>query len=269
MDFDYRLPDTEVPAITVRRSALGRISVLVDGAPSKGRDGVHEIAGSDGTPHYIRVVGAWTGLRVIGDGWDTALESARPLWSLALIFAPLFLVIGGLIGATLGVIGVGVNAAIARTALRLPLRVVAMLLVVALGLAGWIGAGAFLTGVSSARVSYRTGTCLEGITPSTDLVSQAPATVDCGTAHDAEVVGTFNVEGSAYPGDRGLLDVARQQCPGLFASYVGVAFDQSRLDILPVVPTQIAWEAGSREVSCVALTQDGTKLTGPIKGTGQ
>jgi hypothetical protein len=144
-----------------------------------------------------------------------------------------------------------------------------MVLVLVLGLGGWIGAGMLLTGVSSARVSYKTGTCLEGITPSTDLVSQAPKTVDCATAHDAEVVGTFNVEQVAYPGDKGLLGAANGQCPGLFAAYVGIAFDASRLDILPVVPTEIAWEAGAREVSCVALTTDGTKLTGSVKGTGQ
>ena len=42
-----------------------------------------------------------------------------------------------------------------------------------------------------------------------------------------------------------------------------------RLDILPVVPTQVAWQAGAREISCVALTTDGSKLTGSVRGTAR
>ncbi len=50
---------------------------------------------------------------------------------------------------------------------------------------------------------------------------------------------------------------------------MGLDFGASRLDILPVVPTQVAWEAGVREVSCVALTTDKSKLTGSVKGSAR
>lgn len=270
MDFDYRLPETDRPAITIRRTALGRVLVLVNGAAVRGREGVYEIPGADGETHLLKVSGAWTGLRVTADGWEVPLEPPTPLWSRALIFAPLFLIVGGLIGACLGVIGAAVNLVIGRSSARLPLRTLAMLLVLALGLGGWIGAGALLTGVSSSRVSYATGTCLEGITPETDLVSQAPQTVDCGTAHDGEVVGTFDAPGgTTYPGGSGLLDAARAQCPVLFTAYVGADFNASSLDVLPVVPTEVAWAAGTREISCVAITTDRTKLTGSVRGSGR
>ena len=96
--------------------------------------------------------------------------------------------------------------------------------------------------------------------------------MDCSSAHDGEVVGSFDVQaaaGAAYPGTGALQTAASQGCPPRFADYVGIAFEASRLNILPVVPTQVAWQAGTREVSCVALTTDGTKLTGSVKGTAR
>jgi len=269
VDVDYRLPGTDEPAITIGRRALGGIRVRVDGVALRGRRSVYQVPGADGEVHLLRVTGAWTGLRAIAGGADTALEPPVPLWARILTFLPLMLVVGGLVGATLGVIGAALNGVIGRSPLRLPARVVAMLLVTVLATAGWLGVGALLTGVGSARVSYATGTCLEGITATTDLVSQAPRSVDCGTAHDGEVVGTFNLDAAAvYPGDTGLQAAAGQGCPPLFAAYVGIDFTASRLDILPVVPTQVAWQAGTREISCVAVTTDGSKLTGSVKGTG-
>jgi len=244
----------------------------VDGARVKGRSGVHEVPGREGQVHLVKVTGAWSGLRAIADGWDTALEPPVPLWSRILIVVPLLLIIGGVIGATLGLIATGVNATIGRSPIRLPIRIVAMVLVTVLAAAGWVGVGAALTSVGGARVSYATGTCLEGIGSSTDLVAQSPKTVDCGTAHDGEVVGTFDVQavqGTAYPGSDALQTAAGSGCPPRFADYVGVAFTSSKLDILPVVPTQVAWQAGTREISCVAVTTDGTKLTGSVKGTAK
>ena len=70
-------------------------------------------------------------------------------------------------------------------------------------------------------------------------------------------------------GDAALQSAAGQGCPPRFAAYVGIDFTASRLDILPVIPTQVAWQAGTREISCVALTTDGTKLTGSVKGSGK
>jgi len=272
VDFDYRLPGTDEPEITIRRTALGGIRVLVDGVRVRGRAGVHEVLGPDGQIHLVRVTGAWTGLRAIADGWDTALEPAVPLWARSLVFTPILLIIGGVVGASLGIIATGLNTAIGRLPLRLPFRVVAMLLVTVLATAGWVGVGVALTSVGGARVSYETGTCLNGITSKTDLVAQSPTTVECGSAHDGEVVGTFNVEAAStmpYPGTNALQTAAGEGCPPRFADYVGIDFTSSRLNILPVVPTQVAWEAGTREISCVALTIDGTKLTGSVKGTAK
>ncbi len=270
MDFDYRLPDTEEPAITIRRTTAGRIGLLVDGVAVAGRSGVFEVPDSTGQIHLVKVTGAWTGLRAIADGWDTPLEPAVPLWSRLLILLPLLLVVGGLVGLMLGAVAAALNAIVGRSSADIRKRAAVMVLLTVLAAAGWAAAGAALTSVPATRVSYATGTCLNGIAPGIDLVSQAPTTVDCSTAHDAEVVGTYNADPApSYPGESSLMTSAAYQCPTLFKDYVGTDFGSSKLDILPVVPTEIAWAAGTREISCVAITTDGSKLTGSVRGTRQ
>jgi hypothetical protein len=270
VDFDYRLPGADEPAITIRRSAVGKIGLLVEGVPVPGRSGVYEVPDADGELHLVKVEGAWTGLRAIADGWDTPVEPPVPLWARLLIPLPLALVVGGLVGLGLGAAATIVNAAVGRTSAGVVARAAVMILTTAVAAAGWVAVGNALTSVPAPRASYATGACLDGITPGTDLVSQAPVTVDCRTPHDGEVVGTYNVDSTGpYPGESSLRTSAANQCPPLFADYVGIAFSASRLDILPVVPAEIAWGAGAREISCIAVTTDGSKLTGSVKGSRQ
>jgi Septum formation len=270
MDFDYRLPHTEEPEITIRRTAAGRIGLLVDGVAVAGRGGVYAVPDSTGEVHLVKVTGAWTGLRAIADGWDTPVEPAVPMWSRLLILLPLLLVVGGLVGLALGAVAAALNALVGRSSAGIRKRAAVMVLLAAVAAVGWVATGAVLTSVPATRASYATGTCLDGIAPGIDLVSQAPTTVDCSTAHDAEVVGTYNADPApSYPGESILQTSAAYQCPTLFKSYVGIDFGSSKLDILPVVPTEIAWAAGTREISCLALTTDGSKLTGSVRGTRQ
>jgi hypothetical protein len=270
VDYDYRLPGTDEPVITVRRSAVGGVSVFADAVRLHGRRGRYEIADADGEPHAVTVTGAWTGLHVIADGVDTPLEPTAPTWLLVLTALPLILVIGGIVGGLLGAAGVGVNALIGRSGLRLPVRAVSMVAVLGLAALAWLGIGSALTTVPSPQTVYAVGACLTGVSSGADLVVKAPTVVDCSGQHDGEVVGTFKLDsGAVFPGETGLSQAAAQQCPALFAAYVGRDFSTSRLDILPVVPTQVAWDTGVREIACVAITTDGSKLTGSVRGTGQ
>ena len=270
MDYDYRLPGTDEPAITIRRTALGAVSVSADGIRLRGQRGRYEVRDADGEARAFAVTGTWTGLHVIADGVDTPVENPVPTWLLVLTALPVVLVIGGLVGGLLGAIGVAVNAVIGRSGLRLPVRAVAMVAVLGLAALAWLGVGSALTAMSSPQTVYAVGTCLSGVSSGADLVAKAPTVVDCSGQHDGEVIGTFKLDsGASFPGEAGLSQAAAQQCPTLFAAYVGRDFSTSRLDILPVVPTQVAWDTGVREIACVAITTDGSKLTGSVKGTGQ
>lgn len=270
VDHDYRLPEADEPAITVRRTALGRIEVFADGERLRGRRGVYAVTDANGRTRLFRVAGAWSGLRAYADGTVSPLERPTPIPLLVLPFLPLALVVGGLLGTALGALGVLLNAAILRLPIRGLIRAVLMVAVLAAAAAAWAGIAAALTSVPHTAQLYTTGSCLTGITPGADLVARAPVVVDCSTPHDAEVVGTFRLTQTGdFPGASALRTEAQAQCPVLFAAYVGIEFGASRLDILPLVPTDASWRTGDRGVACLAVTTDGSRRTGSVKGSRQ
>jgi hypothetical protein len=77
VDFPYRIPGTTEPEITIRRSALGNLSVHVDGQQLKrrGRGMRYDIPLPDGTTTELEVTGQWRGLKAKANGVETALCS--------------------------------------------------------------------------------------------------------------------------------------------------------------------------------------------------
>ena len=56
------------------------------------------------------------------------------------------------------------------------------------------------------------------------------------------------------------------RCPQLFASYIGIAFDVSRLEMLYLYPSEDTWGQGDRQIACIATGSDGEQLTGTLAG---
>ena len=140
MDFPFRIPGTTEPEITISRSALGNVSVHVNGQQLKrrGRGLRYDIPLPDGTATELEVTGQWRGLKAKVNGVETALEPpVSPIYVL-LIFLPLALVaVGGLIGGLVGVFTSMANMVISRRRLAAPLKLAAMVSVVAVGIAVW------------------------------------------------------------------------------------------------------------------------------------
>src|ERR1044072_4844093 len=122
MDISFRMPETTEPEITVRRSALGNLTVLVDGVPAKRRKGrslTYDTPLSDGSVAELQLKGQWTGLKAIVNGRELPLEPPVPRPLVILIFLPLVLVlVGGLIGALIAVGASAINARLARLPMR-------------------------------------------------------------------------------------------------------------------------------------------------------
>ena len=270
MDIPFHIPGTTEPEIVIRRSALGNISVLVGGTPLKARRGrglTYDIPLPDGTVKELRLAGQWTGLRATVDGVETQVEPRVSRILAALIFLPLALVvIGGLIGAAIGGATSAVNLAISRASMRAPLKFAAMLGTTVLAGVIYLGVAFAVTPIAK----LETGQCLNGVRPGAELTASSTRPVDCATAHDNEVVGTvLSPLNGAYPGQQALVDAASPGCTAVFASYVGVAFQASELDMILVTPSDLTWVKGDRLTACVALAANSGKLTGTIKGTGR
>ena len=265
VDFPFLIPGTTDPAITIRRTFLGDLRVLANGIPVKRRRQVFAIPLADGTSAELRLSGQWTGLKAVVNGVETRLEPPVPRLLVGLIFLPLGLVLlGGLIGGLIGAVTSGVNLGISRGTMRRPVQVMLMVGATALATAVWFAIAFTLSPVPT----LATGTCTNGIREGEQPAS-AYRPVDCALSHDNEVVGTVTYpEGGAYPGQDVLFAFGQRPCSEAFASYVGIDFQSSVLNMIILTPSDLTWVKGDRAISCVALQASG-KITGSIRGAAR
>jgi hypothetical protein len=269
MDLPFRIPSTTGPDIVVRRSALGSLQVLVDGIPVKGKRGRYPIQLSDGTGKELRLTGQWTGLKAVVDGVETPLEAPIPKYLLVLIFLPLALVIlGGLIGGAFGGLGAAINTGVARLSLPTAGKVIAMLGVTVLAAALYVVTAVAFRSAIAPNATLDVGACVNGVAEG-QVITTSLDPVPCTTPHDNEVVGSAtHPDATAYPGQAALETFAATPCIAAFNAYVGGDFQTSSLAMLPIVPTESTWAKGDRAITCVVLTNDGSKLTSSVKGSG-
>jgi Septum formation len=114
----------------------------------------------------------------------------------------------------------------------------------------------------------RAGQCID-LDDGADVVSTVPEH-DCDDPHDAEVYFVHELTGRAeYPGDAEVGRRASDVCTGHeFERYVGVAFDDSALEVRYMRPTELSWRQGDRRVVCAVVRRDGDALVGSVAGTG-
>ena len=145
-----------------------------------------------------------------------------------------------------------------------PVKVAAMLGVTGLAIALYFGVAIAITPLPN----LTTGSCTNGIHEGADLSAADLRPVDCAIAHENEVVASVPYTGGgAYPGVDALATAAETACLQGFASYVGVDFQASTLEMILVTPTDLSWLKGDREVDCVVYAAGGAKLTGSVKGS--
>lgn len=85
-------------------------------------------------------------------------------------------------------------------------------------------------------------------------VTEIP-TVDCAEEHDAQVVGAFDMPGEDYPSDEEWTSEIEKSCLKGFEEFVGLEYAESTLSVRDLSPTEESWEAGDRQVLCIAFTE--------------
>jgi hypothetical protein len=126
--------------------------------------------------------------------------------------------------------------------------------------AAGLGLLAGLSACSQELPTADVGACMD----SSDLEGQIVElpTVPCDEAHDAQVVGKFDLSEGDYPGDETVTEQSTDRCATEFEQFVGVAVDQSSLELKFVAPNDQTWDADNgREVLCFAVTLDGSTVT--------
>ena len=119
--------------------------------------------------------------------------------------------------------------------------------------------------------SLEPGTCFDDVVELTEAggeVGQVPV-VDCAGPHDNEVFATFDLEGSTFPGDDRVLQLALDGCLDRFDDYVGVDPASSRYAVSHLVPTERTWDVNDdREVVCFLYDRELAPLEGSAQGAG-
>ena len=93
-------------------------------------------------------------------------------------------------------------------------------------------------------------------------------TIPCSESHDNEVYAVFDYPASngSYPGVSAIESYSAEYCLGAFAGYVGIPYENSRLDITYFYPTSEGWiEANDREIACYLFDLNFEKLTRSMK----
>ena len=90
--------------------------------------------------------------------------------------------------------------------------------------------------------------------------------VDCRAEHDEEVIARTALSGPrVWPGDSAVDKAAEGKCRAAFEPYVGIGFDDSRLDLDFVTPEAAGWRAGNRTVICLILDPSDAQLARALR----
>jgi hypothetical protein len=273
-----RLPGTDGPDIVIERGAFSKPRVQVDGRElprDPARKDSFSIVTADGTTRSFALKSDRNGLKVVADdGSQIALDPPRPPWETVLTILPVGLVaVGGLIGGAIGGAAAAVNMAISRSDLRTPMRVAAMLAVTAVAAVGWFAIARTVANTLSPIPTYVAGQCVNGIGTGDRVDPSAIRTAACADPHRGEVVGIHAIsassDGSRFPGLSTVESTAMDRCPPLFAEYVGIGYDASRLEMFYIYPSEDTWNRGDRQIACIVTGPGGEELTGSVAGTGR
>jgi len=108
--------------------------------------------------------------------------------------------------------------------------------------------------------SAEVGDCLDMAGVEQAQVSEIP-TVDCAQKHDGQVVHAFEMRDGDYPDDREWSTAIEEGCTEGFEDVVGIAYAESELMVQDLSPTRESWEAGDRQVLCLAFLTGETTST--------
>ncbi|KQZ25128.1 hypothetical protein ASD43_12805 [Microbacterium sp. Root553] len=92
--------------------------------------------------------------------------------------------------------------------------------------------------------------------------------VPCDQPHDEEVYYEITMKDGEFSEEA--VDTASQECIGdAYTSFIGVAYDDSALEVYPITPTQDTWDQlNDRVVQCV-VTDPAGQTTGSLKGAAR
>ena len=275
MNYQVELPGAASRDVAIETSLFGIRAVSVGGMPvSRGPGAGHPflVPLAEGGFGELTFKFGWTRSNVTFQGQPYPLGRKLNLIEAALVLLPFGLGLAfGLAGWLAGAGAALINGLVMRANLPGVLRVAAG--IISIGVAGalafYISVG-FAAGVFVTPDWEKVGACWKSL-PTGEEVESIP-TLDCAQAHVAEVYAVPVVSpddiGGGYDQAR-LTGWAEQECLAAFEPFVGLGYQESRLEVYFVFPSLTTWAVGDRLVVCALVDAAGEPLVGSMRGSVQ
>lgn len=114
----------------------------------------------------------------------------------------------------------------------------------------------------------RVGDCFDLKDPGAEVVEEVEAK-PCTQAHQFEMFHVSNMPDGEYPSDEQFNAWIEQNCLPAFAAYVGRSFEESLLEVLPVTPTEDAWDDDTSVQCVLAGPEKNEQLTSSLRGSAR
>jgi hypothetical protein len=115
--------------------------------------------------------------------------------------------------------------------------------------------------------ALRVGDCMASTDEATEV--QTVPTRPCAEAHDSEIFASTTLPDGDFPGDDAVAATADDYCYGQFQSFVGMAYEDSVLDLRYFMPSKESWDGMTdREVLCIVIDPAGG-VTGTMQGANR
>ena len=122
-----------------------------------------------------------------------------------------------------------------------------------------------LLGGNTSAFNVEVGQCVQ--LPNGSTISRVEV-VECTAEHDGEVYHIEKLTDKERPSEDWLNMRMESICSNAFEGYVGAAYEDSDLRITTMFPTEASWKRGDRDIVCIAISNDGEKLSQSVKDSG-
>ena len=126
-------------------------------------------------------------------------------------------------------------------------------------------AGEITQGGSLAVNELRIGDCFDP----KDIDAEEADEVDarrCDEKHQFEMMAVGTMRDGTYPTDEEFESFVGSVCVPAFDEYVGLAYEESRLDVFWYFPLEEGWSDGDHVVQCAVYDPLNSELTGSLRG---
>jgi hypothetical protein len=114
----------------------------------------------------------------------------------------------------------------------------------------------------------RAGDCFDLKNPEAEEVDEVTA-LPCTDEHEYEMFFVGNMADGAFPAEDAVTTFLTANCLPAFTTFVGLAYEESELDIFWLSPTAESWQQGDHSIQCAVYHPRIHRLTSSMQGSAR